>query len=196
MKFNLDEAIPVLRQTPTTLRSLLAGLPERWVESSGDPSFWHPYDVVGHLVHGERTDWIPRARIILEVGESQTFDSFDREAMFVESEGKSLGDLLDEFEQLREQNLVTLEYWQLSEEDLRKKGAHPELGPVTLGHLLATWTAHDPEAVGDLALKGVHVFHHCRSSRSRSIRRFRRWRTADGLDPRADASSEALKPAM
>ena len=143
MKFNLDEAIPVLRQTPTTLRSLLAGLPERWVESSGDPIFWHPYDVVGHLVHGERTDWIPRARIILEVGESQTFDSFDREAMFAESKGKSLGDLLDEFELLREQNLETLDSWQLSEEDLRKKGAHPELGSVTLGHLLATWTAHD-----------------------------------------------------
>ncbi len=143
MKFRLEEAIPILRQTPKTLRSLLAGLPERWVESSGDPGFWHPYDVLGHLVHGERTDWIPRARIILEIGESQTFDSFDREAMFVESEGKSLGDLLDEFEQLREQNLVTLDSWQLSEEDLQKKGAHPELGPVTLGHLLATWTVHD-----------------------------------------------------
>ena len=143
MKLELEEAIPVLRQTPTTLRSLLVGLPNRWVESSGDPSNWHPYDVVGHLVHGERTDWIPRARIILDKGESQAFDPFDRVAMFDESGGKSLGDLLDEFELLREKNLATLESWQLSEEDLHRKGTHPELGPVTLGQLLATWTTHD-----------------------------------------------------
>jgi hypothetical protein len=143
MKFQLEDAIPVLRQTPATLRSLLAGLPADWVESSGDPSYWHPYDVVGHLIQGERADWIPRARIILKKGESQTFDPFDREAMFHESEGKSLADLLDEFEQLREQNLVTLVSWRLSEGDLSKKGTHPAFGPVTLGQLLATWTVHD-----------------------------------------------------
>ena len=143
MKFKLEEAVPVLCQTPATLRSMLAELPDRWVESSGDRSYWHPYDVMGHLVHGERTDWIPRARIILDSGESRAFDPFDREAMFTESEGKSLDDLLDEFEQLREQNLATLEAWQLNEADLDKKGTHPELGQVTLGQLLATWTAHD-----------------------------------------------------
>lgn len=143
MKFQLEEAVPVLRQTPATVHSLLAGLPERWVESSGDRESWHPYDIVGHLVHGERADWIPRARIVLEHGTERSFEPFDREAQFEDSKDKTLGILLDEFESLRHQNLVTLESWDLSETDLDKEGLHPDFGPVTLRQLLATWAVHD-----------------------------------------------------
>ena len=152
MKFQLEEAIPVLRRTPATLRSLLAGLPEVWVASSGDRDSWHAYDIVGHLVHGEQADWIPRARIILEHGTQKPFEPFDREVQFEDSEGKTLATLLDEFESLRGQNLVRLESWDLSEADLDKKGTHPDFGQVTFGQLLATWTVHDLN----------HIFQICR----------------------------------
>ena len=143
MKFELEEAVSILRQTPVTLRSLLAELPDTWVQSSGDPSSWHPYDIVGHLIHGERADWIPRARIILEQGTERAFDPFDREAMFEASRGRSLKTLLDEFETLRDRNLGTLESWNLSESDLDRVGIHPDFGQVTLGQLLSTWAVHD-----------------------------------------------------
>ncbi len=143
IEFELQEAVPILRQTPATLRSLLGELPDRWVESSGDRSHWHPYDILGHLIHGERADWIPRARIILEQGTERSFDPFDREAMFDASRGESLGTLLTEFEALRNSNLEILESWHLSESDFEKEGIHPDFGPVTLGQLLSTWAVHD-----------------------------------------------------
>lgn len=104
---------------------------------------WRPYDIVGHLIQGELTDWIPRARIILEQGEDRTFVPFDRFAQFEHSKGKSLAQLLDEFAKLRTQNIETLTSWNLTEHQLDLEGDHPELGRVTLRQLLATWVVHD-----------------------------------------------------
>src|SRR5688572_7387717 len=139
----LDEAVAVLTRTPATLRSMLEGLPPLWVENNEGGETWSPFAVVGHLVHGERTDWIPRARTILEAGDSRPFEPFDRFAQFRESEGKSLAELLDEFESLRRESLAELAGFGLGEADLARAGTHPELGRVTLGELLATWVAHD-----------------------------------------------------
>ena len=143
MEFQLDHAKEILRRTPATLNSLLRHLPEEWILSNEGPESWSPFDVVGHLIHGEETDWIPRARIILEDGESRAFDPFDRHAMFEKSRGKSLDDLLDRFEQLRGESLQALEKMNLRPEMLEKRGMHPELGMVTLGQLLSTWVVHD-----------------------------------------------------
>jgi hypothetical protein len=143
MKFNVEDAAEVLSATPSVLRSLLAGLGEGWTESRGDQGDWEPFDIVGHLIHGERTDWIPRARIILEQGDDRTFVPFDRLAQFDTSKGKDLDLLLAEFEKLRADNIETLRSWDLTEEQLALTGTHPELGEVTLSELLATWVVHD-----------------------------------------------------
>ncbi len=143
MNFELNRAIAVLERTPRALRELLWDLADEWVATSGDRLDWGPFDIVGHLIHGEQTDWIPRARIILESQDRQPFESFDREAQFRDSAGKSLDELLREFEGLRRDNLVTLRSWDLDEEDLEGMGQHPELGRVTLRQLLATWVVHD-----------------------------------------------------
>lgn len=143
MDFDLTAGVAVLERTPATLRALLAGLPSAWVHATEGPETWSPYDVVGHLIHGERTDWIPRARLIFEQRDDRRFTPFDRFAQFRASEGKSLTQLLDEFAQLREENLATLTAWDLADSQLDLEGEHPELGPVTLRQLLATWVAHD-----------------------------------------------------
>jgi hypothetical protein len=143
MELDLDDAQSVLARTPAILDALLRGLPDPWVRNDEGPGTWSPFDVVGHLIHGERTDWIPRARIILEAGEARPFEPFDRVAMFEASRGKSLGELLDAFAELRRRNLATLRGWRLRPEQLALRGRHPELGAVTLGQLLATWVAHD-----------------------------------------------------
>ena len=143
MKFELNRSIEVLAVTPTTLRSLLGDLSGEWTESSASPDEWGPYDIVGHLIHGEETDWIPRARIILEQGQNRTFDPFDRFAQFERSKGKSLSQLLHEFSDLRTESIDTLRAWNLTEEQLDLEGMHPELGPVTLRQLLSTWVVHD-----------------------------------------------------
>ena len=143
MEFELNRAIAVLERTPATLRELMWDLPEAWVSTSGDRSDWGPFDILGHLIHGELTDWIPRARIILESQDQRPFESFDRQAQFEASAGKSVEELLREFEDLRRENLVTLRSWDLTEEDLAGVGRHPELGQVTLRQLLATWVVHD-----------------------------------------------------
>ncbi len=143
MNFRFDEAVPVLSRTPAVLRGWLADLPARWTSATEGPGTWSPYDVVGHLIHAERTDWIPRAEHILRRGESVPFPPFDREAMFAASRGRSLGDLLDTFEALRRDSLARLEGFHLTEADLSRRGLHPELGSVTLGQHLATWVAHD-----------------------------------------------------
>lgn len=148
MKFELDHAIQLLRSTPDTLWVMLAGLPEKWTSSNEGPDTWSAFDVVGHLIHGDKTDWIPRARIILEHGEAKVFEPFDRFAQFEDSKGKSLGELLDVFADLRAENLEILEGMQLTEADLGRTGQHPEFGSVTLRQLLATWVAHD---VGHIA---------------------------------------------
>ena len=143
MQYHLEDAIQVLRRTPRTLGALLSDLPDSWTRATEGPDTWSPYDVLGHLIHGERTDWIARARIILDQGETRPFDTFDRFAQFEESRGKSLAQLLDEFESLRGTNVATLEGWGLSEDDLDRTGLHPELGRVTLRQHLSTWVAHD-----------------------------------------------------
>ncbi len=143
MDFDLDEAFEVLTRTPQTLRALLQDLPAGWTSNHEGPDTWSPYDVLGHLIHGEKTDWIGRARMILDHGDSRPFEPFDRFAQFRDSEGKSLGELLDEFAELRAQNLETLRGLGLTIEQLERKGRHPNLGRVTLGQLLATWAVHD-----------------------------------------------------
>jgi hypothetical protein len=125
------------------VRALLDGLSPAWTDATEGPDTWSPYVVVGHLIHGERADWIPRAQLILAQGENRTFTPFDRFAQFRESEGKSVAELLDEFDELRAENVQTLLDWQLTDADLALEGMHPALGAVTLKQLLATWVAHD-----------------------------------------------------
>jgi hypothetical protein len=141
--FVLTEAIGILARTPRVLDALLRGLPEPWIVGHEGGQTWSPFDVIGHLIHGERTDWVPRAKIILEHGDARPFDRFDRLAQFTESGGRTLESLLDEFASLRAQNIAELEALHLAPADLDRPGRHPELGPVTLRQLLATWTAHD-----------------------------------------------------
>jgi hypothetical protein len=143
MDLHLPDAIAILERTPRTLEALLSGLTPTWTDANEGPDTWSPYIIVGHLIHGERTDWIPRARIILEQGPNRRFMPFDRFAQFQESAGKSLTELLDEFAHLRSANVGILQEWNLTEEQLGLTGEHPELGTVTLGQLLATWAAHD-----------------------------------------------------
>jgi hypothetical protein len=143
MDFDLDLGIPILERTPHALRAMLEGLPAEWADATEGPDTWSPYIIVGHLIHGERTDWIPRAQIILAQGEQRRFTPFDRFAQFRESEGKSLGDLLDEFERARSENVATLRSWRITDAELALEGEHPAFGPVTLRQLLATWVAHD-----------------------------------------------------
>jgi hypothetical protein len=139
----VDQCLSVLTRTPPTLNALLRDLPEIWTTTTEGPNTWSPYSVVGHLIHGERTDWMPRLAIILEHGSGRPFDPFDRDAQFHESAGRSLSGLLDEFERLRRENLDRLRARDLQAQHLDLQGTHPALGPVTLRQLLATWTAHD-----------------------------------------------------
>jgi len=140
---NLQDTIALLDRTPAALNALLRDLPESWTQRNEGEGTWSVYDVVGHLIHGEKTDWMPRTRITLEQGEERPFDKFDRWAQQRESQGKSLPQLLDEFARLRAANLDQLRALNLSEADLARRGRHPALGVVTLSHLLATWAAHD-----------------------------------------------------
>jgi hypothetical protein len=141
--FELAEGIAVLERTPATFRALLAGLPEMWTANNEGPNTFSAFDNIGHLVHGERADWIPRARIILAQGNDRRFEPYDRFAQVRESQGKRLAQLLDEFAQLRAENLATLRGWNLSDRELALEGEHPAFGRVTLRQLLATWVAHD-----------------------------------------------------
>src|ERR1700726_1482994 len=138
-EFSLAEATAVLARTPASLDALLRGLPQSWVRCNEGKDTWSAFDIVGHLIVGERTDWMPRARIILEHGEARAFDPFDRFAQAKESRGKSLDQLLNEFARLRTENLAALQSLNLQPEDLARRGKHPELGLVTLSELLATW---------------------------------------------------------
>ena len=136
---------------------LLDGLPDTWIRATEGDTSWSPYDVIGHLIHGERTDWIPRTRHIL-AGKTDPFEPFDRMAQFRESESQRLNELLTTFADLRQENLRALNEMNLRPEDLRKQGLHPELGPVTLGQLLATWVAHDLDHVGQIARTMAKVY--------------------------------------
>lgn len=148
MPFLLAEGLPILERTPAVFRALLADLPEPWITADEGPETFSPYDNLGHLIHGERADWISRARIILAQGPSRRFEPYDRFAQQHESVGKTLADLLDEFQALRAENLATLRGWNLGDRELALEGEHPTLGPVTMRHLLATWVAHDLGHIG------------------------------------------------
>jgi hypothetical protein len=143
MNFTLDQATMVLERTPSVLRTLLSGLPEAWIMCDEGPDTFSPFENVGHMIHGEKADWIVRARRILDQGANRRFDPFDRFAHRAESAGKSIEDLLDEFDHLRRANLDTLRSWSIDERQLDLVGEHPALGTVTLRQLLATWVAHD-----------------------------------------------------
>jgi len=143
MQPTLDQTIALLAHTPATLNALLRDLPVEFTRANEGGETFTPFDVVGHLIHAERADWIPRARIILQHGESRAFDPFDREGHKREVDGKSMSQLLDEFSELRVENLAELRAWKLKPTDLEKRGLHPSLGTVTLSQLLATWAAHD-----------------------------------------------------
>jgi hypothetical protein len=151
VNFTLEDALPVLSRTPAVVRSLLADLPESWTRGTEGPDTWSPFDIVGHLIHGERTDWIARTEILLTHGETRTFTPFDRFAQFEASRGKTLQELLDTFAELRAANLIRLESLGLTADDLERRGRHPELGPCTLRELLATWVAHDLSHIAQIA---------------------------------------------
>ena len=151
MEFRLEEVTSVLERTPTVLRVLLQDLPEALIRVNEGEGTWCPFDVVGHLIHGDRTDWIPRARRILEAGERRPFEPFDRFAQLTTSKGKTLPDLLDEFSRERTRTLATLRELNLSEADFNKSGQHPSLGRVTLRELLATWAVHDLDHITQIA---------------------------------------------
>jgi hypothetical protein len=150
-EFALDEAVAILAETPRVLDALLRPLPEPWHRVHEGGETWSPFDVLGHLVHGERTDWVPRARRILEHGESLPFEPFDRFAQLRESAGRTLPELLDEFAHRRAQSLLDLRALDPKPADLDRRGRHPALGAVTLRQLLATWVAHDLDHVQQIA---------------------------------------------
>jgi hypothetical protein len=151
MEFDLANGVAVLQRTPGVLRAMLGEIPAAWVDANEGPETWSPFVIVGHLIHGERTDWIPRARIVLDQGVDRRFTPYDRFAQFRESDGKSLGVLLDEFDDLRRRNLATLRDWRLTDAQLELAGEHPEFGRVTLRQLLATWVAHDLGHIAQIA---------------------------------------------
>lgn len=143
MEFTFETATPLLARTPAVLRALLLELPSPWIEATEGPDTWNPFDVVGHLIHGERTDWMPRVEHLLAHGESVAFIPFDRIAMFEASRGRTLAELLETFASLRESSLARLAALGLTSADLPRRGRHPALGTVTLGQLLSSWVVHD-----------------------------------------------------
>jgi hypothetical protein len=143
LEHNLQDTTSLLARTPVVLDALLRDLPETWTSRNEGERTWSPLDVVGHLIHAERADWIPRVKTVLQFGETQAFTPFDREGHAREMQGKSLGQLLDEFASLRSQNLAELRALNLRPQDLERRGRHPSLGAVTLSELLATWASHD-----------------------------------------------------
>jgi hypothetical protein len=162
--FNLPEAIAILTRTPATLNALLRGLPDLWTRNNEgninqESATWNAFDIVGHLIVGERTDWMPRLRIILQNGESRPFDPFDRFAQSKEIHNQSLDQLLDEFARLRAENLTALQALNLRSEDFPRRGTHPALGAVTLSQLLATWTVHDLTHLHQLSRVMAHQYH-------------------------------------
>ncbi len=151
MEFELEHAISILERTPTVLKTLLFELPSGFIENNEGENTWSPFDVLGHLIYGEQVNWIPRAKTILELGMRKPFEPFDRFAQFETSKGKTMPELLEKFELLRAQNILTLKQWQLSTQDLEKIGSHPEFGSISLAQLLATWVAHDLDHIIQIA---------------------------------------------
>jgi hypothetical protein len=157
-RFNLEETVMLLNRTPIVLNALLRGLPSSWIQRNEGADTWNAFDIVGHLNHGERTDWMPRARIILAHGESRSFEPFDRWGHLKETQGKSLEQLLDDFARLRRDNLAALKTLNLQPVDLKRRGRHLALGIVTLLELLATWAAHDLTHLHQISRVMAHQF--------------------------------------
>jgi DinB superfamily len=157
-EFSLTDAVAILTRTPATLNALLRGLPDVWVRSNEGQDTWNAFDIMGHMIVGERTDWIPRVRIILENGEARPFDSFDRFAQSRENPNRSLEQLLDEFTRPRGENLAALQALNLQPEDLKRRGKHPALGVVTLSQLLSTWAVHDLTHIHQLSRVMAHQY--------------------------------------
>ena len=158
MKHDLQHTLSLLTRTPDVLDALLRDLPEAWTLGTEGKGTWSPYDIVGHLIHGERTDWLPRVRMILEFGEARTFEPFDRSAQERDSRGKSLGQLLDEFARLRSANLRDLRALNLQPGDMERRGRHPVFGAVTMSQLLATWAAHDMTHLHQISRVMAHQY--------------------------------------
>ena len=156
--FSLPQAIALLSRTPAALNALLRGLPDLWVYRNEGTDTWSAFDIVGHLIFADRTDWMPRLRIILEHGESRPFDAFDRLGQVKESQGKSLNQLLDEFARVRNESLDALRALNLQPADLDRRGRHPALGSVALSELLATWAVHDLTHLHQLARVMAHQY--------------------------------------
>ena len=143
MTFDINKAIEILQRTPSVIETLLSGLSDDWTMNNEGENTWSPYDVLGHLIHGEKTDWIPRTKIILSDAEDKTFEPFDRFAQERESQSKTITDLLQEFKTLRAENMRELKSLKIDTQTLQKKGIHPELGEATLRELLSAWVVHD-----------------------------------------------------
>ncbi len=141
--FSITKSIEILESTPKVIESFLEGLSDEWISQNEGGESWSPFDILGHLVHGEKTDWINRTETILKYGKEKTFKPFDRFAQFDDSKGKSLSELLDEFKTLRKRNIKRLTEMNIQESDLNKEGIHPHFGKVTLKELLSTWVVHD-----------------------------------------------------
>ena len=151
MSISIEKSIEILERTPNVLRAMLQNISDDWTSNNEGGQTWSAFDIVGHLIHGEKTDWIPRIEIILSQKSGGVFEPFDRFAQFEESRGKTLLQLLDSFEILRKNSLETLQYQQLTTENLSQKGIHPTLGEVSMSQLLATWVVHDLNHIAQIA---------------------------------------------
>jgi hypothetical protein len=158
MEHDLSQTMSLLTRTPVVLNALLRDLPNTWTQRNEGENTWSPFDVVGHLIDGERVNWMPRAKMILKTGEKETFASFDRGGNLRESKGKSLGQLLDEFASLRAANLSELRALKLTPEDLERRGRHPAFGAVTLSQLLSTWAIHDLTHLHQISRTMAHQY--------------------------------------
>lgn len=151
MKFDLHKSVEILERTPIVIEDMLTDISDEWVINNEGPDTWSAYDIVGHLIHGEKTDWIPRIEIILSGKADKRFIPFDRFAQFTESKGKSLETLTAEFKTLRKNNIIKLRLKKIDPADLFKTGIHPEFGEVTLQQLLSTWVVHDLSHIAQIA---------------------------------------------
>ena len=151
MNFDINKSIEILERTPSVIETMLSSISEEWTTNNEGGDSWSPYDIVGHLIHGEKTDWIIRMEIILSDKEDKKIQSFDRFAQFEESKGKSLQMLIEEFKMLRKQNIIKLRLKKIESSDLLKEGIHPDFGKVTLKQLLSTWVVHDLNHITQIA---------------------------------------------
>lgn len=156
-KIDLNDIVAILERTPASLAALLEGLPDVWITATEGDNTWSPYDVIGHLIHGERTDWIPRVNHIL-MGDARPFPAFDRTAQFTQNRVASLSELLAEFSAVRQESIATLLSLNLRDEDFSRTGQHPDFGTVTLGQLLATWVVHDLDHISQIARTMAKVY--------------------------------------